>query len=155
MLHNYISSEIFFMKLCPACWVWISGSIINVETRDFAFQQWNGCDPDESQWVEYGNGTTSFLNVIRIFYEFGPPAYEEIGTFFVCYIISWFRGCFTVIFVRFWSCIMTGKYVLVVLHFWRLGCTWLHVHQYASSLSHPLYHHSRLYWFVPPCISSF
>ncbi len=30
---------------------------------------------------------TSFLNVIRIFYEVGPPVYEEIGTLFVYYII--------------------------------------------------------------------
>ena len=44
------------------------------------FKTWsNEVDPDKSYWSEYGNETVFYLNVIRLFYEAGPPAYEEIG----------------------------------------------------------------------------
>ena len=46
------------------------------------FHEWGvGVDPDESCWVESVKFNISFLVVIRVFYEVGPPAYEEIGTF--------------------------------------------------------------------------
>ena len=44
------------------------------------FKTWgNEVDPDKSYWYEYGKETVFYLNVIRVFYEGGPPAYEEIG----------------------------------------------------------------------------
>ena len=44
------------------------------------FKTWgSGVDPDSCFWREYGEASTYFLNVIRIFFEAGPPAYEEIG----------------------------------------------------------------------------
>ena len=44
------------------------------------FKEYKGSvDPDESFWREYGERSTYFLVVIRIFYEVGNPAYEEIG----------------------------------------------------------------------------
>ena len=45
------------------------------------FHEWGvGVDPDESCWVESVKYNISFLVVIRVFYEIGPPAFEEIGT---------------------------------------------------------------------------
>lgn len=44
------------------------------------FRTWSGSvDPDQSFWTESGDTSTFFLNVIRLFYEVGPPAYEQIG----------------------------------------------------------------------------
>ena len=44
------------------------------------FHEWGvGVDPDESCWVESVKFNVSFLVVIRLFYEIGSPAYEEIG----------------------------------------------------------------------------
>ena len=52
-----------------------TGRIINIETQDMKFKTWgSGIDPDSCFWREYGEASTYFLNVIRIFYEFGPPA---------------------------------------------------------------------------------
>ena len=46
------------------------------------FHEWGvGVDPDESCWVESVKFNLSFLVVIRVFYELGPPACEEIGLF--------------------------------------------------------------------------
>lgn len=56
------------------------GKVLNVETQDMKFKTWsNEVDPDKSYWSEYGKETVFYLNVIRLFYESGPPAYEEIG----------------------------------------------------------------------------
>ena len=45
------------------------------------FHEWGvGVDPDESCWVESVKYNISFLVVIRVFYEIGTPAFEEIGT---------------------------------------------------------------------------
>ena len=44
------------------------------------FHEWGlGVDPDESCWVESVKFNLSFLVVIRVFFELGVPAYEEIG----------------------------------------------------------------------------
>jgi hypothetical protein len=44
------------------------------------FHEWGlGVDPDESCWVESVKYNVSFLVVIRIFYELGCSACEEIG----------------------------------------------------------------------------
>lgn len=44
------------------------------------FHEWGvGVDPDESCWVESVKFNLSFLVVIRVFYEIGPPACEEVG----------------------------------------------------------------------------
>ena len=60
----------------------LPGHIITVETQDMKFSSWKqDCDPDKSSWLEYGKGTTYFLNVIRVFYEVGIPGYEEIGNY--------------------------------------------------------------------------
>ena len=57
-----------------------TGKILNVESQEMKFHEWGvGVDPDESCWVESVKFNISFLVVIRVFYEVGPPAYEEIG----------------------------------------------------------------------------
>ena len=44
------------------------------------FHSWTGnVDADESFWYEEGKYGTYFLNIIRLFYEQGTPAYEEVG----------------------------------------------------------------------------
>ena len=44
------------------------------------FENWGGgIDPDRCYWTEHGSFAKYFLNVIRIFYESGPPAMEEMG----------------------------------------------------------------------------
>ena len=56
------------------------GRILNVETQDMKFHSWTGkVDADESFWYEEGKYGTYFLNIIRLFYEHGTPAYEEVG----------------------------------------------------------------------------
>ena len=53
---------------------------MNIETQDMKFHTWTeNVDPDETYWSEAGKHGTYFLNVIRIFFEHGPPANEEIG----------------------------------------------------------------------------
>ena len=36
-------------------------------------------DPEESEWSQNGG---NFLRVLRIFFEIGEPAYEELGRYF-------------------------------------------------------------------------
>ncbi len=44
------------------------------------FDDWNeDVTPDRTYWAESGKYSNCFLMVIRIFYEAGPPAMEEIG----------------------------------------------------------------------------
>ena len=51
-----------------------------MESQEMKFRNWNdGVDPDKSSWLQSGDFTTSFLFVIRVFYEVGQPLYEEIG----------------------------------------------------------------------------
>jgi len=58
----------------------IAGTILNIESQEMKFHEWGvGVDPDESCWVESVKFNLSFLVVIRVFYELGPPACEEIG----------------------------------------------------------------------------
>ena len=58
----------------------LTGRILNVETQDMKFHSWTGkVDADESFWYEEGKYGTYFLNIIRLFYEHGTPAYEEVG----------------------------------------------------------------------------
>ena len=55
---------------------------MNIESQEMKFHEWGvGVDPDESCWVESVKFNLSFLVVIRVFYELGPPACEEIGQF--------------------------------------------------------------------------
>lgn len=66
-----------------------SGRIINIETQDVKFESWNGSvDPDCSFWRKSGNRSMSnyFLNIIRVFYEAGPPCYEKIGQYIYCFV---------------------------------------------------------------------
>lgn len=50
------------------------------------FHEWGvGVDPDESCWVESVKFNVSFLVVIRVFYEVGMPAFEEIGKYYVLF----------------------------------------------------------------------
>jgi len=56
------------------------GTILNIESQEMKFHEWGvGVDPDESCWVESVKFNVSFLVVIRVFYEIGSPACEEIG----------------------------------------------------------------------------
>ena len=62
------------------CRFYWTGKILNVESQEMKFHEWGvGVDPDESCWVESVKFNISFLVVIRVFYEVGPPGYEEIG----------------------------------------------------------------------------
>ena len=46
------------------------------------FYTWdNAIDPDGTFWRESGKYSDYFLNIIRIFYEVGPPTHGEIGEF--------------------------------------------------------------------------
>lgn len=57
-----------------------SGRILNLETQDMTMYSWTGSvDPDESYWAETGKQVKTYLNIIRLFYEAAPPAYERIG----------------------------------------------------------------------------
>ena len=57
-----------------------TGRVINVESQEMKFHEWGvGVDPDESCWVESVKFNVSFLVVIRVFFEAGESAYEEIG----------------------------------------------------------------------------
>jgi len=56
------------------------GCILNVESQEMKFHEWGmDVDPDESFWVESVKFNVSFLVVIRVFFEFGLSACEEIG----------------------------------------------------------------------------
>ncbi|KAI0217026.1 hypothetical protein LSAT2_031056 [Lamellibrachia satsuma] len=58
----------------------LPGRILNLETQDIKMYQWTGSvDPDESYWAETGKQVKTYLNIIRLFYEAAPPAYERIG----------------------------------------------------------------------------
>ena len=58
----------------------VAGSILNTECQEMKFHEWGvGVNPDESCWVESTKYNLSFLMVIRVFYQCGPPALEEIG----------------------------------------------------------------------------
>jgi len=58
------------------------GCILNVESQEMKFHEWGmDVDPDESCWVESVKFNVSFLVVIRVFFEFGFSACEEIGRF--------------------------------------------------------------------------
>ena len=53
---------------------------MNVESQEMKFHEWGvGVDPDESCWVESVKFNVSFLVVIRVFFEAGASAFEEIG----------------------------------------------------------------------------
>ncbi len=43
----------------------------------------DGVDPDLCFWRESGEYNKCFINVIRIYYEVGSPAMEEIGFCFI------------------------------------------------------------------------
>ena len=60
----------------------MTGKIINIESQEMKFHEW-GVDPDESCWVECVKFNLSFLVVIRLFYDMGQPAYEEIGNIII------------------------------------------------------------------------
>lgn len=58
----------------------LPGCILNVESQEMKFHEWGmDVDPDESCWVESVKFNVSFLVVIRVFFEFGFSACEEIG----------------------------------------------------------------------------
>ncbi|KAI0231165.1 hypothetical protein LSAT2_018495 [Lamellibrachia satsuma] len=58
----------------------LPGRVMNVESQEMKFHEWGvGVDPDESCWVESVKFNVSFLVVIRVFFETGTSAYEEIG----------------------------------------------------------------------------
>ena len=40
-------------------------------------------DPDECSWRESGKHGVNYVMVLRIFFVMGPPAYEEIGRFWI------------------------------------------------------------------------
>lgn len=71
------------LSLITSVWnhiYFLTGRILNVESQEMKFHEWGvGVDPDESCWVESVKFNISFLVVIRVFYEVGPPAYEEVG----------------------------------------------------------------------------
>ncbi|XP_067141148.1 uncharacterized protein [Centruroides vittatus] len=55
------------------------GRILSIESQEMKLPSWSNFDPDRSSWTEHGRGQTHFLFVVRIFFEYGPPAAEEIG----------------------------------------------------------------------------
>jgi len=58
------------------------GCILNIESQEMKFHEWGmDVDPDESCWVESVKFNVSFLVVIRVFFEHGFSACEEIGRF--------------------------------------------------------------------------
>ena len=74
LLHKFKGSHAFQRNFS------FTGRILNVETQDMKFHSWTGkVDADESFWYEEGKYGTYFLNIIRLFYEHGTPAYEEVG----------------------------------------------------------------------------
>ncbi len=58
-----------------------------METQDMMFENWlEGINPDRCFWAQHGKFANCFLMVIRIFYESGTPAMEEMGN--PCIIIT-------------------------------------------------------------------
>jgi len=58
----------------------VEGCILNIESQEMKFHEWGmDVDPDESCWVESVKFNVSFLVVIRVFFELGFSACEEIG----------------------------------------------------------------------------
>lgn len=57
----------------------LQGRVINLETQDMKYHTGiGGVNPDETYWRESKHGKY-FINILRIFYEVGPPRHEEIG----------------------------------------------------------------------------
>ncbi|XP_055355752.1 uncharacterized protein LOC129601063 [Paramacrobiotus metropolitanus] len=56
----------------------IQGSIRTIETVPLRVGA-NGVDPDCTAWTERGSTSETFIYMLRIFYETGPPQYESIG----------------------------------------------------------------------------
>ncbi|KAK8756468.1 hypothetical protein V5799_000827 [Amblyomma americanum] len=55
------------------------GRVLAVETQEMKVPSYSDFDPDRSFWTEHGGRNKLFLFVIRVFYELGPAACEEIG----------------------------------------------------------------------------
>lgn len=55
----------------------IQGTIITVETVALVLRSSSGVDPDCTSWSETGNDT--YVYMLRIFYNHGPPSFEMIG----------------------------------------------------------------------------
>ncbi|CAH1793715.1 unnamed protein product [Owenia fusiformis] len=56
------------------------GKIINIETQEMKFSSYkeNGIDPDKTSWLEYGENSQYYLFVVRVFYQLGQPAHEQV-----------------------------------------------------------------------------
>lgn len=77
---NYNSTVITLVRYVQGHQCVVTGKILNVETQEMKFHEWGvGVDPDESCWVESVRFNISYLIVVRVFYELGPSAFEEIG----------------------------------------------------------------------------
>ena len=73
---------------------WALGRILNIESQEMKFHEWGlGVDPDESCWVESVKFNLSFLVVIRVFFEIGPPTCEEIGNHHHHYLFLYTCTC--------------------------------------------------------------
>lgn len=55
------------------------GRILSIESQEMELPSWSNFDPDRSSWTEHGRCATHYLFVVRIFFECGAPAGEEIG----------------------------------------------------------------------------
>ena len=68
------------MSIIEILFRFLTGRILTVETQDMKFYTWDSAiDPDGTFWRESGRYSDYFLNIIRVFYEAGPPAHEQIG----------------------------------------------------------------------------
>ena len=77
---KYFTIILYLVTVYTGVALFFLGKVLNVESQEMKFHEWGvGVDPDESCWVESVKYNISFLVVIRVFYEVGPPAYEEIG----------------------------------------------------------------------------
>ncbi|XP_055355758.1 uncharacterized protein LOC129601068 [Paramacrobiotus metropolitanus] len=57
----------------------IQGSILTIETIALRVSRTKGVDPDCTAWTERGAKKESFIYMLRLFFETGPPQYESIG----------------------------------------------------------------------------
>ncbi|UYV80869.1 ZC3H11A [Cordylochernes scorpioides] len=57
----------------------LPGRILTVETQEMKVPSSGAFDPDKSNWSEMGNHERHFIFVLRIFFEYGPPAHEDLG----------------------------------------------------------------------------
>jgi len=58
----------------------IQGKILTLETEEIKMSEWRGSvDADKTSWSTWGDRGIIYVMVIRLFYEVGPPAMEEIG----------------------------------------------------------------------------